>query len=247
MKYRVFTKNDRKINVMCKNIKILFLILFTSLSVYAQDPQLLENDWHLQKVVVDGEEYLPPLPNAEIQSILTIYGADGFLTSMCNDLSGPVTYTNQDFIFTEALTITLGSCNLNVNYEFEQLYFGVYFDNESFPFEYAITNGGNNILSLTIIGQNDDQAIYNNTLLANPTFNNLSLKIYPNPIKDVMNIQIQNSEIIKSIKVFNVLGKLVIEEKGDVNQLDVSLLKSGLFLIKIETNKGIFVKKIMKK
>ncbi len=66
---------------------------------------------------------------------------------------------------------------------------------------------------------------------------------FPNPVKDVLNIENLNGT---KIKIFDILGRLVFQEKNPNNQLDVSKLSSGLLFVKIETDKGIFTKKIIK-
>ncbi len=40
-----------------KRLKIVFLFLITSLSCYSQDPQLFNNTWYLQKVIIDDIDY----------------------------------------------------------------------------------------------------------------------------------------------------------------------------------------------
>ena len=51
-----------------KTIKILILVLFASLSSYAQNPQLFENTWYLQKIVIDNQDFFPP-SNNEIEFV----------------------------------------------------------------------------------------------------------------------------------------------------------------------------------
>jgi len=83
-------------------------------------------------------------------------------------------------------------------------------------------------------------------LLSNPIFNTSSFKIYPNPVKEILFINTKENIAIKTIKVYDILGKLVLEENNLFTQLNLSTLDSGLFLVKIETDKGIGTKKIVK-
>ena len=83
--------------------------------------------------------------------------------------------------------------------------------------------------------------------LSNPTFNlNNKINIYPNPVKNYLNIIPYINQTISSIKIYDVQGKMVLNENGNVNQLDVSSLASGLFFVKVKTSKGIFTQKIIK-
>lgn len=86
--------------------------------------------------------------------------------------------------------------------------------------------------------------------LANPTFNlKNNINIYPNPVKNTLQINTQSqgfgSVVIRSIYVYDALGKKLLET-NNVTQLDISNLTSGLLFIKIETNKGIITKKVIK-
>ena len=70
---------------------------------------------------------------------------------------------------------------------------------------------------------------------------------YPNPVQNILNINNTSSSPITSIEVYDLLGKLVLLEKSNTNQLNVSHLKSGIFFIKIETKQGVLTKKLVKK
>jgi len=74
----------------------------------------------------------------------------------------------------------------------------------------------------------------------------LVISVFPNPVKEVLNILAQNGSPISSIQVFDILGRLVIEEKHDFNKVDVSNLGNGLLFIKIQTTEGVVTKKIIK-
>ncbi|TCN55544.1 T9SS C-terminal target domain-containing protein [Flavobacterium circumlabens] len=73
--------------------------------------------------------------------------------------------------------------------------------------------------------------------------------IYPNPVKDVLNIiSIKNDATIKSIAVYDVLGQLVIAvpNAADVSTIDVSKLRTGNYFLKIKTDKGTSSSKFIK-
>jgi len=72
------------------------------------------------------------------------------------------------------------------------------------------------------------------------------ISIYPNPVKDLLIIDNTINTEITSIKLYDVLGRFVLVEKGNVNLLDVSVLTSGLLFLEIETDKGLLIKKIIK-
>lgn len=76
--------------------------------------------------------------------------------------------------------------------------------------------------------------------------NNLpSIALVPNPTSGMLNIK--SDIFITKIKVYDTLGRLVLEQDNNpTNQLDISNLSTGLLFVQIETEKGNFVKKVIK-
>lgn len=71
------------------------------------------------------------------------------------------------------------------------------------------------------------------------------ITVFPNPVIDVVNFT--SKEIINSIDIFNVLGqKIMTVENIQNNQLDVSSLESGSYILKIKSNSGFNRAKIIK-
>jgi len=71
--------------------------------------------------------------------------------------------------------------------------------------------------------------------------------LYPNPVQNKVNIINDSQYKITSIKVFDILGKLVLYEKHHFSQIDFSELMGNFFLVNIQTDKKVFVKKIVTK
>ncbi|PKA84602.1 putative secreted protein (Por secretion system target) [Ulvibacter sp. MAR_2010_11] len=65
-----------------------------------------------------------------------------------------------------------------------------------------------------------------------------NLAYYPNPVTSLLTIS--NSEAIKSIKVMNMLGQVIIYDAFDSNtvSLDLSILNSGFYLMDVFTERG---------
>jgi hypothetical protein len=89
------------------------------------------------------------------------------------------------------------------------------------------------------------------TLISGPTlsinqFGNSSFNVYPNPVTNgYVNIRSNDSETIQ-VSVFDILGKQVRNATLSNNDgLDVSLLKSGLYILKISQNNKTINKKIL--
>ncbi len=56
----------------------------------------------------------------------------------------------------------------------------------------------------------------------------------------------ESESIIESLKVYDTLGRLVIEHSNLTNQIDISSLSSGLLFVQIETDNGVVTKKVIK-
>lgn len=70
------------------------------------------------------------------------------------------------------------------------------------------------------------------------SFDKNSLSIYPNPVKDVLNVSYK-SEIAEA-KIYNLLGQEVLSKtinSGDFN-LNVSSLATGSYVVKLIANEG---------
>ncbi|MCV9930270.1 T9SS type A sorting domain-containing protein [Flavobacterium sp. LS1R49] len=64
--------------------------------------------------------------------------------------------------------------------------------------------------------------------------------LYPNPVKDILNISTKDDIELSSIQIYNFLGQLimVVPNATHTKTIDVSSLSSGNYLIKIISNKG---------
>jgi predicted nucleic acid-binding Zn-ribbon protein len=74
------------------------------------------------------------------------------------------------------------------------------------------------------------------------------VKIFPNPVNDILNIQSSETTVIKSIGVYNNLGQFImnIDKPNENKELNVSKLSAGNYFIKIETEKGTNTLKFIK-
>ena len=78
------------------------------------------------------------------------------------------------------------------------------------------------------------------------------IKYYPNPIQNYLSLILPSEHLSTSISVFDINGKLIIQKNNIiVNQgrveLDLSSLKSGNYILNIETNSTNKIIKIVKK
>jgi len=64
------------------------------------------------------------------------------------------------------------------------------------------------------------------------------IKIYPNPVKDKVVISCNSSENIISVKLYNHMGKLIHHEENlsEINEVDLGVIKSGIYFIEINAH-----------
>ena len=75
---------------------------------------------------------------------------------------------------------------------------------------------------------------------------NTSISIYPNPVKNLLQIDIKDSVQITNIRVYDALGRLILLKEDQFSSVDVSKISTGLLFIKIETDQGSVTKKVVK-
>ncbi|TNJ46016.1 T9SS type A sorting domain-containing protein [Tamlana fucoidanivorans] len=101
---------------------------------------------------------------------------------------------------------------------------------------YQITNGGAysiDLTSETITLSNKD----NNVVESN-------VKVFPNPAKDVINVRATNGILIEGLEVYNITGRLL--KKQSEKMIDISGLSSGMYLLKVDTDRGGVIQKVVK-
>ena len=93
---------------------------------------------------------------------------------------------------------------------------------------------------------NHDPVWYKNLTYLSINDNILSpITISPNPTKGLVTITAPNT-IIKSVRVYDMLGKQVLTQKNYTQTINLTTLQSGFYLIKVETVQGTLVKRIVK-
>lgn len=83
-------------------------------------------------------------------------------------------------------------------------------------------------------------------LSTQPIENNSNFVLYPNPAENTLNISTQSN--IKHIEITNLIGQVLYTvTDSDFNQIDVSALESGVYLMTITSDAGIITKRFIKK
>jgi uncharacterized repeat protein (TIGR01451 family) len=145
-----------------------------------------------------------------------------------------------------------------------------YFDNIDLPFETADPAGSNGYITYKIkpkptvqIGDTFENTAYiyfdfnlpiiTNTAyttvvdkLSTEAFDLSRIKMYPNPVADMLYLEVPNTLKVNSIQLFDISGKLIIAFENH-KTLDVNGINQGMYILRIETDKGEFNQKVIKR
>jgi len=92
----------------------------------------------------------------------------------------------------------------------------------------------------------DFDPISEDATLSTPNLNiSKAVEIYPNPVQNVLSIQLNEGLELKEIKIYNSLGQLV--KQNTISRFNMGTLKPGLYILQINTNQGSITKNILKK
>jgi hypothetical protein len=91
----------------------------------------------------------------------------------------------------------------------------------------------------------------NNSVLSNDSFELNGLTVYPNPVVNTVNVNLAEfNGVVHSVQLYDMMGRAVqskqISDGLNTVDLDMSSLSSGIYIIKLDTDKGQFQKKLIK-
>lgn len=84
------------------------------------------------------------------------------------------------------------------------------------------------------------------TVLSNEDFTINELKVYPNPVKDVINFSFHKE--ITTVSIYNLIGQEVITKSLNSNQasIDITGLSAGTYMVKVTSNNKVKTLKVIK-
>ena len=232
--------------------KLYILILIATLNFsFAQDPQIFNNTWYLHNVIVNGEDTIPPNSN-----MILMFSPTNLSANACNGLFGPVVFENNTTQFSFSnYSITLNLCEDADAAIYQEIYFPVFTDGiDTSPaftsyFTYSISET-EGVKTLIINSAFNKQAVYSDVALSTSQFNKESFSFYPNPSEDFIQINLNNS-FTKSttLEIYNNIGILQKTEHltNTITQVDINNLATGIYFLKITSETGTSVKKLIKK
>ncbi len=215
--------------------------------IYAQNPELFENNWYLEKVIIDNNsyyitdytEYIATIEFFEIdeeiqvllcefdnfQSDINFLNNNGFeiFEIELNPFFGDCVFVDGDFLF------------------FQDAYFSIYLENFEFPknpFTFTIETI-DDYLQLTIENGEGDWAVYNSVLLSTLNFSQTSFTMYPNPVKETLHINNTSNQVIAAT-IYDLNGKGLQSHllENSFSTIDVRAFNPGLYFVVFENESG---------
>ncbi|MCB4808176.1 T9SS type A sorting domain-containing protein [Tamlana sp. 62-3] len=111
--------------------------------------------------------------------------------------------------------------------------------------------GGDHYLYVRVKSTDDTWSLFTrefiSSTLSNEEFNFKQVKIYPNPVDEILQIEVKSLEV-EYLKIINIMGQVIYQFDDDfVGSVNLGFLKSGTYLLQLKTPKGMFTKRIVKK
>ena len=224
---------------------LLILTLLSTILVKSQQFVIYNHTWYLQKLVnANGNESLTP-NNAEVSSIVTTFGNAEMHTSVIDNFYGfkmggnaatSTTLFYDEFNYPPITT----NCQIPENCVFQNNFYFFLGAYGGYPMNYQISNEAN-YLKLTLTDTSGNKAIYFSQTLSVTEQNSNQFKIYPNPVKNLLNIQSQIKNL--NIKILDSEGKIVLhkiklkEKIDEIATIDLSNFTNGLYFLQIIDDK----------
>ncbi len=223
---------------------LLYILLFhISADTFAQDPILLDREWFLNELIINGESY-PRTPNVDG---LAYFLEEAMYTShatCAGGLNATISYpsTNIFEIYDGTVLVDMG-CNpeAKVFMEAHHHFYGAYENPHNNPFDYIIVPNGNHFM-LTVTNTKGDKAIYGTQpIFAVGSFRRNTLTVYPNPAKSKLFISATTPQENIALKIINIEGKVLNTQNvvfKKETSMDVSGLSSGIYFVEIKDGSG---------
>jgi len=109
------------------------------------------------------------------------------------------------------------------------------------------------VLAANGSGSSGDQVVTTSNTVSVSTLaivekNSLAFDIFPNPVRDYLNIILPNEILKSSVEIFDLSGKSVLNAKVDRfdNKINLSALSSGIYVIRLTSDEKSGVKKLIR-
>ena len=224
-------------------MKKLLFILFSGGILSAQSPELFSNSWYISKMVIGGQTTTSPTMQVSVgTSAFTGSGTTyEFQSRYYNSAGSTITFSPTSDSFTRqgggcTLAIYNGT-NAAAAQAYDQKNCDFYLNaGTSAVFNYQIVTSGALKTLIVTRSSNGDQIFYNNSGFLGTQENILrkQLSIYPNPVKDILNLE--GIPKGSAVKIYDLSGRKVMEaySEGSRLKIDISHISKGIYMIHSE-------------
>lgn len=84
------------------------------------------------------------------------------------------------------------------------------------------------------------------TALSTINFSKNNITLYPNPVKDILNISLLENTNIESYEIYDLLGKKILSKSTIQNFINLNELSNGVYIVKVATSEGVLSTKFIK-
>jgi len=70
--------------------------------------------------------------------------------------------------------------------------------------------------------------------------------LHPNPAENAISIKNSSPLEIKSVKIYDVLGRPVLTKEANFNAIDISTLAAGILFVHILNKEGVLIQQLVK-
>lgn len=232
-----------------KKIIALFLIALLGFTAQAQDPELIDNNWYVDYIIVNGVTYESPIPGFPLINTNLDFYTDNCAAVLDPDSDSFFAEISYDPVLDEVtmteMGITLPGC---YNYcDFAPFYWDfLYGDGIESHFTYEITSNTDGTKGLQITHDSGDIGVYNNfPPLGINDHQKLIATIYPNPVSDIVHI-ITDEENVEKYQIYDLTGKTVGTSSLIGTSIDVSYVRQGVYFLEISSKNATGIYKIVK-
>lgn len=214
--------------------------MFIANFLSAQNPDLLNTNWQITKIVseVQPNQFPPPMPYQQVTNFYTT--TPQLNSSFFNTVSANLTFSGQDVFTVNSKACTLADY-MGDNGEVNQFFSSVcnFFDIGN-TYHYYIGNNGNNGNQKTLVIHSAifEDMHFISTNLATKENELSQFTLAPNPVKSILTVE--NLSGINSVTISDLSGKLVHEQKNEnvkTLNIDMQNFKTGIYFIKLNNDK----------
>lgn len=246
---------------------IFFLVFILSNIIVSQDNRLTNNDWKLNNLLIDNVNYPVNSINYITEDVVLSFVDNGsgynYETRVCGNnqiITGDFNYPNPFSWQINSANQSPGNC-CNLYYSgtnvidpdcqdlenYSNLYFD-FFEANFFPNTTALYIGrSNGVITLLISNNQGDLAMFTEVPTASTRdFSKKDIHLINNLESNELLLMGEDVSQIKSIKIYDLSGKLMTRVERHSNQISVLGNASGIYLMRIELEFQLITLKFIK-